>query len=151
MRYLDLARHVASWSKDPSTQVGAVLVGADRHKIALGYNGFPPGIRDDSERLIDKETKYALTQHAERNALDNADFDTRGGMLAVTMFPCHECTKSIISKGIRRVVCPPIPDREPWRSSSKWTVEMFEEASVELVIYAVTSSEYRSSVQDASL
>jgi dCMP deaminase len=67
-RYLDLARHVAKWSKDPSTQVGAVVVGKDRRKIAVGYNGFPRGIADDN-RLFDREVKYTLIQHAERNVI----------------------------------------------------------------------------------
>lgn len=132
-RYLDLARHVAQWSKDPSTKVGAVLVGRDRKMIALGYNGFPPGIQDDG-RLQDRSLKYPLTQHAERNVLDNATFDARGSTLAVTLFPCHECTKSIISKGIARVVTTPVPDREPWQSSSMITVGMLKEAGVELVV-----------------
>ena len=134
LRYMALARHVAQWSKDPSTKVGAVLVGVDRKKIALGYNGFPKGVKDDPSRLENRETKYVFTQHAERNVLDNADFNTVGATLAVTMHPCHECAKSIVSKGIFRVICPPAPDREPWKSSAKWTAEMFKEAGVELVL-----------------
>ena len=117
-RYLKLASHVAEWSKDPSTKVGAVIVGGDRREIALGYNGFPPGIDDTPERLAHKETKYAMTQHAERNVLDNARFDLAGATLYVTMYPCNECAKSIVAKGIKRVVCPPPLDREPWRTSS---------------------------------
>lgn len=137
-RYIDLAAHVAAWSKDPSTQVGAVVVGADRRKMTVGYNGFPPGIADTDERLADREMKYGLTQHAERNALDNATFSLEGATLAVTMYPCQECAKSIISKGIKRVVCPPIPDREPWRSSSSRTADMFDEAGVEVKIMEPT-------------
>lgn len=134
LRYAALASHVASWSKDPSTKVGAVAVGADRKQIALGYNGFPPGVADTEERLQDREVKYSLVQHAERNVLDNAAFSLRGGTLVVTMFPCHECAKSIISKGLARVVCPPAPDREPWRSSARLTRTVLGEAGVELVI-----------------
>lgn len=133
-RYLAAAEHFAGWSKDPSTKVGAILVGADRRKIAIGYNGFPPGIADTPERLNDRELKYPLTQHAERNVLDNATFDTRGATLAVTFFPCCECTKSIISKGIRRVITRPPSDREPWASHAKLSVMLLEEAGIELVI-----------------
>ena len=57
-RFYQLASHVADWSKDPSTQVGACLVNDDKQVISLGFNGFPRGVEDTIERLIDKETKY---------------------------------------------------------------------------------------------
>lgn len=132
-RYLSLAFLVAGWSKDPSTKVGAVVVGVNTGEIAIGYNGFPPGVADTEERLNDKPTKYAMIQHAERNVLDNARFDLRGAMLVTTMFPCHECAKSIISRGIKTVACPPPLEREPWLTSSKWTREMFAESGVSLI------------------
>lgn len=133
-RYANLATFIAQWSKDPSTKVGAVLVGANRKQIAFGYNGFPPGLADTEERLQDRETKYRYVQHAERNALDNATFDAQGATLVVTLFPCTECAKSIITKGIKRVVCPPMPRREPWLTQATWSRSMFEEAGVELVV-----------------
>src|SRR5271169_4441773 len=105
-RWFALAEHVATWSKDPCTKVGAVIVGRSRRQVALGYNGFPEGIADTEERLHDKETKLRLTLHAERNALDNAAFNLRGATLICTMFPCLECAKSIVGKGIERVVAP---------------------------------------------
>jgi dCMP deaminase len=135
-RYFVLAHHVAVWSKDPSTRVGAVIVGKDRRNITIGYNGFPPGIEDSSERLLDKNTKYAMTQHAERNALDNAHFDLEGSTLAVTMFPCNECAKSIVSRGIKRVITPPPLDREPWKSSAEWTRQMFNEVGIVVIEFA---------------
>jgi dCMP deaminase len=131
-RYYALAVHVAGWSKDPSTKVGAVLVGVDQRMVALGYNGFPPGVEDLPERLADRECKYALTQHAERNVLDNAWFDCRGATLYCTQIPCSGCGKSVVSKGVRRVVCPPPPTREPWASDCRWAILMFEEVGIEL-------------------
>jgi len=38
---MDLARLVASWSKDQSTQVGAVIVDQDKRIVSTGFNGFP--------------------------------------------------------------------------------------------------------------
>jgi dCMP deaminase len=134
-RYLDLARHVAEWSKDPSTKVGTVIVGLDRRELCVGYNGFPPGIADDEDRLADRKMKYALTQHAERNALDNARFDLRGGLLATTMYPCSECTKSIISRGIARIICPAPLEREPWAADALVAGAMLREAGVEVCVY----------------
>lgn len=133
-RYVDLARHVAQWSKDPSTKVGAVIVGQNRRDIVLGFNGFPPGLRDTEERLNDRAVKHLYTQHAERNAIDNARFDCTGGTLVTTLFPCEECAKSIISRGIARVVTIGFPEAEPWRTKSQLSASMFEEAGVEIKI-----------------
>ena len=70
-RFLDLAEHVAGWSKDPSTQVGCVIVNDKRVVVGLGYNGFPRGVEDTPERLNDRPTKYLMVQHAEVNAILN--------------------------------------------------------------------------------
>jgi len=131
-RFIALAVHVAAWSKDPSTGVGCVIVGPDRRDITIGYNGFPPGIADTPERLADRAARLARTQHAERNALDNARFDVRGATLYTTFFVCSACAKSVISKGIARVVSPSPVDREPWVTDSPLTREMFDEAGVDL-------------------
>ena len=134
---LALAKHVAGWSKDPSTKVGAVVVAKDdRRKIAHGYNGFPPGIEDTHDRLNHRPTKYRLVVHAERNALDNATFEVTDGTLYCTVHPCRECAKSIISRRIARVVTNPIPPVVP----GTWTEEIPEarallaEAGVEVTV-----------------
>lgn len=140
LRYYFLAMHVASWSKDPRTRVGAVAIGgADLRHIALGYNGFPPGIEDLPERYDDPQTKYLFVQHAERNVLDNANFDLRGGTLVCTMFPCVECTKSLISKGITRLITSeppePLPNGEKsWRDTVPAALQMLREAHVRVTI-----------------
>jgi len=134
-RFIALAWHVAQWSKDPSTKVGAVLVGRDRRDIALGYNGFPPGIDDRPDRLADREVRLRLMQHAERNVLDNARFDVRGGVLYTTFFVCSECAKSIVSRKISCIVCPPAADREPWVSDARWSQQLLLEAKVLILRY----------------
>ena len=138
LRYIRLAQHVSEWSKDPSTRVGAVIVGKKRSNIALGYNGFPRGIMDHPDRLMDRGMKYTLTQHAERNALDNAGFDVEGGRLIVTAHPCADCAKSIIQRGIKCVVCPPSPEPDPerpWTASCQIALQLFREACVDLVYF----------------
>ncbi len=132
-RYMQLAELIATWSKDPSTKVGAVVVGKNRRNIAVGYNGFPKGIADDS-RLANREAKYKLVQHAERNVLDNARFNLEGATLITTLFPCHECAKSIVSRGIAIVVTKPAPDREPWKSSAETATNIFEEVGIKVFI-----------------
>ena len=59
LRFLEMARNAASWSKDPSTKVGAIIVDDDKRVISVGYNGFPKGVRDD-ERLDDRQEKYKI-------------------------------------------------------------------------------------------
>ena len=53
-RFLNLATEVASWSKDPSTQAGAVIVGPDKRIISVGFNGFPMGMPDTSALYEDR-------------------------------------------------------------------------------------------------
>lgn len=134
-RYMALASMVASWSKDPSTKVGAVLVGKDRRQVALGYNGFPPGIDDSEARLNDRKVKHLLTQHAERNVLDNAHFDCRGATLITTRYPCHECAKSLVSKGIAKVITPVKPTDPLWAESSDAAQIVMEEGGVQIEFF----------------
>lgn len=132
LRLTALAYHVSRWSQDPTTKVGCVIRGRDPRHLVVGYNGFPPGIADDA-RLLNRSTKHMLIQHAERNALDNATFDTQGATLVTTRWPCHECAKSIISKGITCVVCPPMEGGvvdEVWQKSSICARELLGEARV---------------------
>jgi len=124
-RFLDLAAHVACWSKDPSTKVGAVLVGTKR-QIALGFNGFPPGIKDSTFRLTNREIRLRYTMHAERNVLDNAEFSPAGSTLYTTHPPCCACALSIVSKGVRRVVS--LPMSSDFRS--RWGAEVFNSRDV---------------------
>ncbi len=103
-RLLELARHVSDWSRDPSTKTGAVIVSDRKRVVSLGYNGFARGVDDAQERYADRETKYKFISHAERNALDNAECSIVGATLYATHFPCVECAKSIVQRGIARVV-----------------------------------------------
>ncbi len=70
--FLDRCLLNARMSKDPRTQVGAIIVGPDREQRADGFNGFPRGIADTPERLNDRDIKMRLIVHAERNAICNA-------------------------------------------------------------------------------
>jgi dCMP deaminase len=108
-RFLNLAQHVSTWSKDPSTQVGAVIVDGYRIVVGMGYNGFPRGVEDSAERYNDRETKYKLVTHAEVNAIITAGFRAQGATIYV--FPafgkpplCSSCAKAVIQSGIVRVV-----------------------------------------------
>ena len=59
-RFLVLAKLIGSWSKDPSTQVGAVIVDDKNRIVSVGYNGFPRGIKDLEKRLCNRAEKYDI-------------------------------------------------------------------------------------------
>lgn len=132
-RFLALAEHVATWSKDPSRGVGAVIVDAKNRVVSMGYNGFPRGVADHAHRYEDRDTKYKFVAHAERNALDNAPLMVDGCTLYVSLLPCNECAKSIIQKGIARVVA---RSADHSGNGLNWDItrEMFEEAGISVFI-----------------
>lgn len=129
-RFLGLARLVSDWSKDPSTKVGAVITNSKKQVISLGYNGFPRGVNDCKERYSHRETKLLFVAHAERNALDNAVVDVEGATLYSTLYPCPDCTKGIIQRGIARVVAPVPSDIQVERYNLRTSKIMLEEAGV---------------------
>lgn len=132
-RFLDLAEHVAQWSKDPRTKVGAVIADEKKRVVSIGYNGFPRGVDDTPDRYEDRPTKHLFVAHAERNALDNAPLMVDGCTLYVPLVPCNECAKSIIQKGIARVVSY-TPERDGAGFNWHITISMFVEAGVELFL-----------------
>ncbi len=137
-RYLALAAEVATWSKDPSTQVGAVTVGSKKEVLSQGFNGFPRGIHDTDERYNHRETKYKFVVHAEMNAIYNATYSGTsldGATLYVHGLPiCSECAKGIIQVGIKKVVIKKSKELDNWNESVQLSQEMFDEAGVELII-----------------
>ncbi len=134
LRFVELAKHVSSWSKDPSTKVGAVVVDPNTKRvISLGYNGFPAGC-DDSEHLyLDRDKKYARVLHAEQNALLWPKEDLRGHTLYLwPLPPCNRCALEIIQKGIKRVVFPnpSVEQFERWGPAITEAQLLFTEANV---------------------
>ena len=133
-RFLELAKHISLWSKDPSTKVGCVVVGEDREIRSTGFNGFPRGIEDDHGRLSDRAQKYPLICHAEENAIMHAarvGVSLKGNTAYVTWPPCSRCTRSLIQAGIEEVVFPKdldIPDR--WQEDFAIAMSMMSEAQV---------------------
>jgi dCMP deaminase len=137
---MDLAKHIAGWSKDPSTKIGAVVVNpSTKHVVSLGYNGFPRGFADD-ERLGHRPTKYPRTVHAEMNAIYNAVYNGVGLLgthLYVCGLPvCDACSLGIIQVGIKRVVIDEktiaAADNQMWVEMWQRTKENFAEANVEI-------------------
>ena len=125
-----LAEHIAQWSKDPSSKVGAVIVNFDRTIAGIGYNGFPRGVSDDAERYLDKKTKYAMVVHAEVNAILSRRYGNHQKLYS-TRFPCSGCAKLIIQSGILEVITKPdIPVH--WTEDAKVSRLMMDEAGIYL-------------------
>jgi dCMP deaminase len=133
IRFLRLAEEVATWSKDPSTVVGCVLV-RDRRVISTGYNGFPKNLSDSFDRLMDREQKYEMTVHAEVNAVTTAALhgvSTENCSAYVTFSPCSRCAAVLINAGITAVYVSGgsmIPDR--WIENFILASKMLAEAGV---------------------
>jgi dCMP deaminase len=139
-RLLFLAEHISTWSKDPSTKVGAVLAHG-KDVVGLGYNGFPKGVEDTEERLNDRPTKYKLVVHAEANAILMAGHKTNGASLYVwcpgwgNPCICNECAKLAIQAGVKEVVGVEGVSKDNglssrWGESMKVVSTMLDESSV---------------------
>lgn len=132
-RFLRLAAEIATWSKDPSTKCGAVIVRPDRTIVSVGYNGPPRGVSDD---YATREAKLARTLHAEENAILTAS-GVRGTTCYVwPMQPCAHCAAMLVQAGVARVVSvvPAIDKSERWCDSFAHAAAMFAEAGVTLDI-----------------
>jgi dCMP deaminase len=138
-RFMQLALHIAGWSKDRSTKVGAVIVGDDHILRAIGYNGFPRGVDDEAEDRHERPLKYRWTEHAERNAIYNA---ARIGVslddctMYVAWFPCMDCARAIVQAGIARLVAiKPDVNHSTWGEDFQLALQLFDEAAVKVSWY----------------
>lgn len=136
-KYINLAKEISSWSKDPSRQVGAVAVSPKGQVLATGYNGFPRGILDSTDRYNDRKVKYQYVVHAEMNCIYNATYNgvtLDGSTMYIWGLPmCSECSKGIIQVGVKEVFWATngqIPDN--WSESLELTKSMLSEAGVQI-------------------
>lgn len=137
-RFLELARLVSTWSKDPSTQTGAVLVRPDKTVCAVGFNGFPKGMPDTPELYANREEKYSRIVHCEMNALIHTSERVEGYTLYTYPFAsCDRCAVHMLQSGVKRFVYPTLPpDKvERWQKSMEKTVQYFKECGVEYQEY----------------
>jgi dCMP deaminase len=137
-RFLGLAAYISAWSKDPSSQVGAVITDGNRI-VSLGYNGFAAGVEDTQERLDDRGCKLNLTIHAEENAMIFAKRDLTGCTVYVTHPPCPRCASKLIQEEVGRIVyiAPSEDFLSRWADDLKLSSEMYREAGVEVTSYAM--------------
>lgn len=139
-RFLGLAAHISGWSKDPSSQVGAVITDGNRI-VSLGYNGFAAGVEDRPERLSDRNCKLNLTIHAEENAMIFAKRDLTGCTVFVTHPPCPRCASKLIQEEVKRIVyiAPSEDFLSRWADDLELSREMYREAGIEVTSYDIES------------
>lgn len=138
--FFNIAQAIKTASKDPSTQVGALLVDHETNRImATGYNGFPAGVLETYQRW-ERPTKYSFVCHAEMNCIAAA---ARFGIkidqcdLYVTLHPCVDCAKLVAAAGIKRIFY--IDDGsdqskdDNWRKLLNYAKTIFAESHIELI------------------
>jgi len=103
-RHMSLTKEVASWSKDPDTKVGALIIGSLGEPVSWGYNGIPMGVSDEPSRLL-RPTKYHFMAHAERNAMDLSSRNSFNNcILFCTHSPCSGCATSIVNRKMGHII-----------------------------------------------
>jgi dCMP deaminase len=130
LRYLEMAKLVSTWSKDPSTKVGSVIVDSDNTVISVGFNGLPRRIQDTDQRLNNRDIKLKMIIHAEINAIITAKRPLNGTTIYTYPFmSCSQCAGMIIQSGICRHISYKT-NNERWKDSFDLALEMFDEARV---------------------
>jgi len=137
-RFLELSKLVSTWSKDPSTQTGAVIVDSNKRIISVGYNGLPSRVSDSSDILNNRDIKYQSIIHCEINALLFSKTSLDGCTLYTYPFQsCSNCASQVIQAGITKHVFPKISKDTDlflrWKDKFDLSNRLFSEAGVELV------------------
>ncbi len=128
-RFTQMAVLVSSWSKDPSTQVGAVIIDSDKRIVSTGFNGFPRGLDDADHLYKDVDFKHDIILHAEVNAILFAKRDLNNCLLYSTLMPCSRCAAVIIQSGITSV-CYRSNISERYRKNFETSLAMFDQAKI---------------------
>lgn len=136
---------VAMKSKDPSSKIGALIIGPDKEIRSTGFNGLPRGMEDGRPEREQRPQKYSYYEHGERNAVYNAarmGTSVNGCTMYTQGIPCADCGRAVIQAGIKKIVVDARYDAEAravsdklWSESCGRAKEMLLEAGVEIVEY----------------
>lgn len=140
-RFMNLAKEVSTWSKDPSSQIGAIAVDDNRQILSVGYNGFPRGMDDSSELYEDREKKYSRIVHAEMNLIYNATHNgvslKDSSVFVYGLWVCSECAKGLIQVGVKNIYMKPtsINKLEKWQEEFEKTKTYLNEIPINYYEY----------------
>lgn len=132
--FMGIAEMVAKRGTCSRARVGAVVIDGSNRILGTGYNGSPPGhphcIDEGCKIVVVGPKEYCIrTIHAEVNALLTVGSNESNLTIYSTHFPCFECLKVIVAKGITR-----IKYREEYKDP-KW--EMIKDEYPRLIIIRV--------------
>lgn len=135
IRFMEMAKLVSSFSKDPSSKIGAIAVNDKRVVLSTGWNGFPRGIADTCERLNDRTTKYKFVVHAEMNMVYNATYNgislDKSTVYIYGLPCCSECAKGLIQVGVKEIVIVKNDNCDDrWKLSWENTKDMLDEVGI---------------------
>jgi dCMP deaminase len=130
--FMQIARTVGTRATCPRASVGCVLV-REHRILTTGYNGAPRGVAHCTEAGCTLVNDHCVrATHAEANAVVQGalhGISLQDGTAYCTHQPCVNCSKLLISAGVRKIVYEtPYPD--PIAS------ELLAEAGVALMSYA---------------
>ncbi len=153
LKFISQSRAAGAESHDPTRKVGAVIVGNGGQPLATGTNRPPDALHlslSDSLGAIekDKNWKYFMLEHAERNAISKAHdlgHEIKGTTIYGTLFPCAACARAIAEAGIKRAVFP-APDQnnprnEKWTDDFNYAEQIFKLANIRLDFYVEEKNE----------
>lgn len=137
--FMEIVQAVAKRATCDRGRTGCVIA-RDRQILTTGYVGSPPGLPhcDEAGHQIKSVThedghvsQHCMrTSHAELNAIAQAakrGVALDGATLYCKLAPCATCAKTLISVGIKRIVC------EKHYHAGAESEEMFKLAGIELV------------------
>ena len=134
-RFLDMAKLISTWSKDPSTIVGCVITDNLNRVISIGYNGYPRGVKDTYND--DRNEKLRKTIHAEENALLFAKQSLIGTTIYVTHPPCSRCAAKLIQAGVSTIIYlqPTNEFIKRWEDDIKSSLSMYKDVGMNVMAY----------------
>lgn len=138
-RFIQAAKTIASWSPDPSSQIGAIAISKQNLPLAWGWNAFPRHT-PYKENEVEREVKYKFVVHAEMNAIYNASRESIC-LLGSTFYiygipPCLECAKGLVQVGAQRIVSVRYAIvNETWLRSYEESAILFSDAKIRYAYY----------------
>ena len=101
--FMSIALLISSRSPSKKLKVGSIIVNNNRI-LSSGYNGFPEKTPHVS---IHRDNHEINTIHSEINSICDAakrGININNSTIYITHYPCLNCTKSIISAGIKKII-----------------------------------------------
>ena len=100
--FLGMAHEISRLGTCCRLKVGCILLRQDGSLASGGFNGALPGMPHCTPETCGPDKRCMHTSHAEENALGFCDGPV--SVCYVTDEPCLVCTRSLVRRGIRRVV-----------------------------------------------